>query len=55
MLSVNPYKGSRDFYPDEMQSRDWMFQVMSDTVKSYGFEKIDAPIIEPVVLYLEKT
>ncbi|MBV6492037.1 MAG: Histidine--tRNA ligase [Turneriella sp.] len=32
-----------------------MFAVMHKTVQSYGFEQIDAPIIEPIDIYLAKT
>jgi histidyl-tRNA synthetase len=54
-LSTAPYKGTRDFYPDEMRLRTWMFQQVSEVLESFGFEKIDAPLIEPVEMYLAKT
>ena len=54
-LSTAPYKGTRDFYPDEMRVRTWMFQKVSEALESFGFEKIDAPLIEPVEMYLAKT
>lgn len=55
MLSTKPYKGSRDFFPEEMRRREWMFSLMQKTVESFGFEKIDAPVIEPLDIYLAKT
>ena len=55
MLPTQPYKGSRDFFPEEMRSRDWMFGIMTESVKSFGFEKYDAPILEPIDIYLAKT
>lgn len=54
-LSTASYKGARDFYPDEMRLRNWLFQNISSVVESFGFEKIDAPLIEPVEIYLAKT
>ncbi|MCS6984694.1 MAG: histidine--tRNA ligase [Leptospiraceae bacterium] len=54
-LSTKPYKGSRDFYPEEMRSREWMFSTMSRVVESFGFERYDAPLIEPLEIYLRKT
>ncbi len=54
-LTTNPYKGSRDFYPDEMRFRSWMFHKMGRAVQSFGFERIDAPLIEPIDIYLAKT
>ncbi len=55
MISSQPYKGSRDFYPEEMRIREWFFHLISQTVESFGFEKIDAPILEPLEIYLLKT
>ena len=55
MVSAKPYKGSRDFYPQDMRIRDWYFGRLSEVCESFGFEKIDAPLIEPVELYLAKT
>ncbi|RME91210.1 MAG: histidine--tRNA ligase family protein [Candidatus Hydrogenedentota bacterium] len=55
MLSTKPYKGSRDFYPEEMRSREWIFSKLSKTAELFGYEKVDAPLIEPVDLYLAKT
>ena len=55
MLSTKPYKGSRDFYPDEMRIRDWYFRKLSMICESFGFEKVDAPLIEPIELYQAKT
>ncbi|MDH5720545.1 MAG: histidine--tRNA ligase [Spirochaetia bacterium] len=54
-LSTKPYKGARDFFPADMRLRDWMFSVAEKTVESFGFEKIDAPLIEPIEIYLAKT
>ena len=55
MVSAKPYKGSRDFYPQDMRIRDWYFGKLSEVCESFGFEKIDAPLIEPIELYLTKT
>lgn len=38
-----------------MRFREAMFAVMHRVVRQYGFDQIDAPIIEPVDLYLAKT
>ena len=54
-LSTQPYKGTRDFFPEHMRFREAMFSVMRKVVRSYGFDEIDAPIVEPVDLYLAKT
>ena len=54
-LTTQPYKGTRDFFPEDMRFREAMFAVMHRVVRQYGFDQIDAPIIEPVDLYLAKT
>ncbi|MBX3721846.1 MAG: histidine--tRNA ligase [Turneriella sp.] len=54
-LSTQPYKGTRDFFPEDMRFREAMFSVMHDVVRRYGFDEVDAPIIEPIDIYLAKT
>lgn len=54
-LSTQPYKGTRDFYPEDMRLRNWMFNKMRKVCESYGYEEYDAPVLEPVDLYLSKT
>lgn len=53
-LSTQPYKGARDFYPEDMQIQQYMFAVMRDVVERYGYEAYDAPLLEPTDLYLQK-
>ncbi|MCB1145878.1 MAG: histidine--tRNA ligase [Leptospiraceae bacterium] len=55
LLSTKPYKGTRDFFPEEMRFRTAMFETLAKTVESFGYEKIDAPLIEPLDIYLAKT
>lgn len=54
-LSTQPYKGTRDFYPEDMRLRNWIFNNMRKVCESYGYEEYDAPVLEPVDLYLSKT
>jgi histidyl-tRNA synthetase len=54
-LSTQSYKGTRDFFPEDMRFREAMFAVMHRVVRRYGYDQIDAPLIEPVDLYLAKT
>jgi histidyl-tRNA synthetase len=54
-LSVQPYKGARDFYPEDKRVQKYMFDVLRKTVEKYGYEEYDAPILEPLELYLAKT
>lgn len=55
MLSTQPYKGARDFYPEEKRFQKYLFQVMRSVVEKYGYEEYDAPIIESLELYAAKS
>ncbi|MBI2620906.1 histidine--tRNA ligase, partial [candidate division WWE3 bacterium] len=54
-LSTQPYKGARDFYPDDMRIRNYIFDVWRKTAKSFGFDEYDFPFLEPLELYEAKS
>lgn len=54
-LSRKPYKGTRDFYPDDMRIRKWMFDKWRKACESFGYEEYDGPILEPLELFASKT
>lgn len=54
-LSTQPYKGSRDFYPQDKRLQKYLFGVMRAVVEKFGYEEYDAPILEPLELFLAKT
>jgi len=54
-ISTSTYKGARDFYPSDKREQNYIFKVWRETVESFGYEEYDAPIIEPIELYLAKT
>jgi len=54
-LTTQPYKGARDFYPEDKRIQKYMFQVMRRVVKKFGYEEYDAPILEPTELFAGKT
>jgi len=54
-LSTSGYKGTRDFYPEDMRLRNYIFHVMRKVVESYGYEEYDGPLIEALDLYRAKT
>jgi histidyl-tRNA synthetase len=54
-LSTQPYKGARDFYPEDKRLQKYMFNTLRDVVEKFGYEEYDAPILEPLDLYLAKT
>lgn len=54
-LSKQPYKGARDFYPEEKRLQKYIFDVMRQVVEKFGYEEYDAPLLEPLELYAAKT
>lgn len=54
-VSTQPYKGTRDFYPEIMLERDQIFAQLSQTVISYGYDHYDGPMLEPFELYAAKS
>ena len=53
-LSTQPYKGTRDFYPEDKRIQDYMFNKWREVCESFGYEEYDAPVLEPTELYLAK-
>lgn len=54
-LSTDPYKGTRDFYPEDMAIQRYIFDTWAKTAESFGFERYDSSILEPADLYRSKT
>lgn len=54
VLNTQPYKGARDFYPEEKRTQNYMFSHMREVCERFGYEAYDAPILEPTELYLSK-
>jgi histidyl-tRNA synthetase len=54
-LSTQPYKGARDFYPEDKRLQKYMFKKLRDVVESYGYQEYDAPILELLEIYAAKT
>ena len=53
-LSTESYKGVRDFYPEDMAIQRYIFDTWSKTAESFGYERYDASLLEPSVLYKSK-
>ncbi len=54
-LSSEPYKGTRDFYPEDMRVREYIFGVWRTVVRRFGYESYDAPLLEPLEVYAAKS
>jgi len=54
-LSTEPYKGTRDFYPEDMRLQNYIFDTMRSIVEKYGYQEYTASIMEESDLYRAKT
>ena len=54
-LSTNPYKGTRDFYPEDMKLRNWFFGKIRKSLELACFEEYNAPMLESLELYIAKS
>ena len=55
LLSTQPYKGTRDFYPDDMRLRNWFFGKIRQTLELSAFEEYNGPMLESLELYAAKS
>ncbi|CAI0407690.1 unnamed protein product [Linum tenue] len=53
-IDVNPPKGTRDFPPEEMRLRNWLFHNFKEVSRLYGFEEVDFPVLESEALFIRK-
>ena len=54
-LDTEPYKGVRDFYPDDMWVQEYIFSTWAWIAESFGYEKYGASVLEPAELYKAKS
>jgi len=53
--NLSPYKGVRDFYPEDMARQKHIFDVWRRVCERFGYEEYNASILEPTDLYRAKT
>ncbi|KAE9621807.1 hypothetical protein Lal_00032530 [Lupinus albus] len=53
-IDVNPPKGTRDFPPEDMRLRNWLFNNFREVSRLYGFEEVDFPVLENEALFTRK-
>ncbi len=54
-LSTEPYKGVRDFYPEDQFLQRYIFEHMERVCELFGYEEFGASVLEPAELYRSKT
>jgi histidyl-tRNA synthetase len=53
-VKLAPPRGTRDFFPDDMRLRTWLFDHWRAVSESFGFEAYDAPVVEHEAIYIRK-
>ncbi len=53
-LSTEPYKGVRDFYPEDMAIQNYIFDTWKKVAREFGYVEYAASILEPAELYKSK-
>lgn len=52
---IQSVKGTRDFYPEQMALRSWLYSRMRKVSESFGYQEYDGPFIEKIDLYAAKS
>ena len=53
-ISTQPYKGTRDFYPEDKRLQSYIFSKWREVCEGFGYEEYDAPVLESTELYKAK-
>ncbi|XP_020079869.1 histidine--tRNA ligase, chloroplastic/mitochondrial [Ananas comosus] len=54
VIDVNPPRGTRDFPPEEMRLRNWLFDNFREVARILSFEEVDFPVLESEALFIRK-
>lgn len=54
-LSKKPYRGTRDFFPQDKRKQNYLFDKMKKVSHLFGYEPYDGPLLEEVELYKAKS
>ncbi len=55
LLSTQPYKGTRDFYPEDMELRNWFFGKVREVLALAAFDEYNGPMLESLDIYIAKS
>ena len=54
-MSQGALPGFRDFYPEQLATRNYLMSVWREVARKYGFVEYDGPPLEPLELYTKKS
>lgn len=52
---IQSVKGTREFYPEQMALRNYLYEKVGAAARSFGYQEWDAPFIETIDLYAAKS
>jgi histidyl-tRNA synthetase len=52
---IRSVKGTRDFYPQEMGIRTWLYKKVRNVSESFGYQEFEGPFLESIDLYAAKS
>lgn len=52
---IQPVKGTRDYYPESMAVRTWLYATARRAAESFGYQEYEAPFLESIELYAAKS
>ena len=55
LISTQPYKGTRDFYPDDLRLRNWFFGKIRSALELASYEEYNGPMLESLDMYIAKS
>lgn len=53
--TIQTVKGTREFYPEEMALRNFIYEKVRAASRTFGFQEYDGPFIETIDLYAAKS
>ncbi|MDF1515540.1 MAG: ATP phosphoribosyltransferase regulatory subunit, partial [Anaerolineae bacterium] len=53
--TINAVRGTREFYPEDMTLRLWLYQKLQDISNAFGYQEYDGPFLESLELYAAKS
>lgn len=55
MPRITPVRGTRDFFPQDMAFRTWLYQHIRAVSEGHGYQEYEAPFLERLELYAAKS
>ncbi|KAK9839709.1 hypothetical protein WJX81_007688 [Elliptochloris bilobata] len=54
LIDLQPPRGTRDFLPEDLRVRQWLFGEFEAVARLFGFEQFETPVLESEALFTRK-